>query len=333
MPLLAVNYHHIGLSDKTINSLNGISKDDFLNHLKFLKNHFHLIGLNDIMKVDIKEKNYCIITLDDGLSCHYDIVYQLMKEYDFPAAFFVSALNFKKNKVTQIHKFQYIRSQISKEKLEDSLNEFLSENKIEMKPNYITEKEVKKRYRYDDVKTGKVKYIINYLLLNNDRNFFINEIFNYIVRNEKEFVNKWYLSKNQIKEMHSNDSCIGSHAFSHEPLAKMNEDELLYELVESKKAIEEITDKEITAISYPLGNPGAVGVREGKKSKEAGYKIGFTMEREWNNSLTNPLMLARIDCNDLPKIGKNPLFYIKNNNLYNNDGTFSKRKRSLFVLD
>ena len=111
----------------------------------------------------------------------------------------------------------------------------------------------------------------------------------------------------------------------------MSEDELNYELVESKKVIEQITEKEIIAISYPLGNPGSVGIREGKKSKQLGYKIGFTMEREWNNSLNNPLMLARIDCNDLPEIGKTPYFYFDNNKLYNKNGKYSKR--SLFVID
>ena len=32
---------------------------------KYLKTHFELIGLGDIMKIDIKKKNYCIITFDD----------------------------------------------------------------------------------------------------------------------------------------------------------------------------------------------------------------------------------------------------------------------------
>ena len=95
--------------------------------------------------------------------------------------------------------------------------------------------------------------------------------------------------------------------------------------------INDAVQKEITAISYPLGNPGAVGIREGKISEKAGYKIGFTMEREWNRSLKNPLMLARVDCNDLPEIGKKPLFYFNNNNLYRNNGKVSRR--SLFAVD
>ena len=328
MPLLAVNYHQINTSSKS-NYMNGLSVDLFLEHLKFLRKNFELVGLNDLNNLNINNKNYCIITFDDGLSCHYNIVFQLMKEHAFSAAFFVSGLNVKNSTVTQVHKFQYIRSHMDLAEISYRLDKFLLNNEIKIPKEKISAKEIRKRYRYDNFDMAKIKYIINYFLPQYDRDIFINMLFNELIDDEKSFVNNWYLTNNQIKEMQSTFSCIGSHAFSHNPLAKMSEKDLLYELKESKKILEKLTLKKITAVSYPLGNLGAVGKREGEKAKEVGYKFGFTMEREWNNSLKHPLMLARIDCNDLPVVGKSPLFYINKKILHKIDGSISKR--SIFI--
>ena len=56
MPLLAINYHHVGVSKSVTKSMNGIFIDDFLNHIEFLRKHFYLIGLNEVEKMNSKQK-------------------------------------------------------------------------------------------------------------------------------------------------------------------------------------------------------------------------------------------------------------------------------------
>ena len=65
------------------------------------------------------------------------------------------------------------------------------------------------------------------------------------------------------------------------------------------RLLQKITDSDIYAISYPLGNPEAVKGHVLEVTREAGYTFGFTMERAINNDFREPLFLARADCNDL----------------------------------
>lgn len=61
------------------------------------------------------KRNSCLITFDDGLKCHYEIVFKLMKEYNFPVHFFISSQPLKEKKAIEVHKSQYVRANTSPE--------------------------------------------------------------------------------------------------------------------------------------------------------------------------------------------------------------------------
>ena len=121
--------------------------------------------------------------------------------------------------------------------------------------------------------------------------------------------------------------CVGSHAHSHSALAKMKEGNALNEMVFGKQTLEKITGMTIKNLSYPLGNKSSVSRREAKLAERAAYEFAFTMEREANISLGDPLLLARIDCNDLPRVGKYPRFQVLREKICRLDGSESRRTR------
>ena len=99
---------------------------------------------------------------------------------------------------------------------------------------------------------------------------------------------------------------VGSHAMSHRPLAADTPENALAELVDSRAFLEEVSGRTIEAVSYPLGNPGAVNRRVGELALRAGYRIGWTMERANNRTLADPLLLARIDASDIASMAALP---------------------------
>lgn len=68
---------------------------------------------------------------------------------------------------------------------------------------------------------------------------------------------------------------IQSHTVTHPILTNCDENTLRYELSESKRYLENKTDKKIIAFSYPNGN---VSEREKLAVIEAGYRLAFTTE-------------------------------------------------------
>lgn len=84
-----------------------------------------------------------------------------------------------------------------------------------------------------------------------------------------------YMNWNQIKELQDAGMIIGSHGMTHRILTELRDDELDYELVESKKILEENLKTKIDYFSIPRGfcNKKIID-----KAMSAGYKTIFTSD-------------------------------------------------------
>ncbi len=113
-----------------------------------------------------------------------------------------------------------------------------------------------------------------------------------------------HLDWNQILEMKKYGIVFGSHTMSHRNLTKLNEQELAYELSESKRILERHLGK-IDTISYPFNRVNSFVL---KKVAQAGYRFGFggdgksalTIKKEAIYITDNPFTLKI-------KITENPL--------------------------
>jgi len=66
----------------------------------------------------------------------------------------------------------------------------------------------------------------------------------------------FYMTWDQLAEMHASGMSIQSHSVSHRPLGTLNEKDLLFELLESKKIIEKSLSCEVRHLSLPHGHKG-----------------------------------------------------------------------------
>lgn len=101
----------------------------------------------------------------------------------------------------------------------------------------------------------------------------------------------YYLSIDAINEMCHYGIDFQSHTVNHPKLDKMNYDEQLIELKESKKTLESITGKKVDSIAYPFGNFNDDSI---KAAKDSGYSLGFTTKIGFSDRDDNPLKLDRI---------------------------------------
>lgn len=87
---------------------------------------------------------------------------------------------------------------------------------------------------------------------------------------------------------------VGSHTVNHLPLKKLPEDQLRFELQESKRYLENLMKYEIKHLAYPYGSPNECGEREYHMARECGYLSGVTFNPgniTFNN--LNPFSLPR----------------------------------------
>jgi peptidoglycan/xylan/chitin deacetylase (PgdA/CDA1 family) len=98
------------------------------------------------------------------------------------------------------------------------------------------------------------------------------------------------MTAEQISQLDKDGFGILSHTVSHAKLTKLDDEQLLYELNNSKECLEAIVGHEVLGISYPHGDHND---RIYKIGRECGYKMGFTIEPKKVTDKTDNFKIGR----------------------------------------
>ena len=295
--LTVSNYHYIRENfDTQFPSIFGITPKDFRIQLIKLKTVGQFISGNDLIKNGseiLKSKdNFFLITFDDGLREQFDLAMPILQDHDIPAMFFANSKNSQELQISLVHKIHLVRSVVN----EDYLISYISRNSALILTSQDLERS-RKMYIYDTQKSALLKYLLNFKLDFIEQEKILNTLFNDCF-NEETIFEKLYMSDSQLIKL-GEMGFLGSHGHSHQPLGLFEDEYILFELQHSKKYFENLTNTEISLVSYPYGTKEAVPNNVVKIAKECGYNYGFTTDRGQNDELQDPLSLKRYDCNDL----------------------------------
>lgn len=302
--MLAVSNYHYIREDFTspFPSIFGLTPLQFKMQLEELSKHGSFISQNELLNFIEKpfDKNYILITFDDGLAEQFALARPILNEMGIPYICFINTENYVDKKVSLVHQIHMVRSQLSSETIVQNIqNKFSVELTKEEKVKAIS------NYSYDESSVAYLKYLLNFKLSFSQQKEIINVLFNQLY-NEKEIVQKLYLNDEMLQIMFEEDA-LGSHSHSHIPLGIYTEKEIDIEFYQTQKFFLDKFGKKAKAISYPYGSKEACNDVE-KIVKKNNFELGFSMERAATKSLKrNPLMIARYDCNDMP-MGKSDIF-------------------------
>jgi len=338
MNLLIVNFHYCGKDNAYKAGIFPISAERLSRQLDALGSYFSFVSQRDLLdavngKIKLPDRS-CLITFDDGLACQYEIALPILKRKGIPAGFFVSSLPYVEHKACLVHKTHYILSAYPISEIADCIEGYYHKcNPSSPKESIIdrVKTEATGKYRYDDPVTASVKTILNTDSIFNatGREEIISSLFYSMIPDEQDFVDSWYLSTDQLKEL-AKKEMIGLHSMSHSSLASLPVDQIEKDLRSNKENIEKIIGQKVFSISFPYGGKSDVDSSVIGVCKKIGCQIGFTMERSFNESLTEPLLFARLDTNDAIG-GKKPLFEI-NGGVPHIIGRMTN-KRSIFCVE
>ena len=297
--LFVSNYHYIRNNFKSkYPSIFGLTPKMFKRQLLKLKGIGMFVHPDELLtnSEDIFESPqiYFLVTFDDGLKEQYELALPILKQLEVPALFFVNSLNFMEKKVSLVHKIHLLRSVVSPD--------YMLEKLQGLELTLLEKDKAISHYNYDTEQNALLKYMLNFKLSYKEQISFINTLFpNFF--DEEKVVDDLYMNEQQLRVI-AESGWLGSHTHSHLPLGDQTEEVIKKELTITKQYLENLTNKEISFVSYPYGNEDACKKPVPKLAEEAGYKVGFTMERGANTNAVQMLTLKRFDCNDLPT-GKN----------------------------
>jgi peptidoglycan/xylan/chitin deacetylase (PgdA/CDA1 family) len=87
---------------------------------------------------------------------------------------------------------------------------------------------------------------------------------------------------------------IGAHTLSHPVLSLCSEEEARREVQQSKSEIERALERQVWAFAYPFGNASAMGEREVRLAREAGFACAFLNVEHWHAGPADSFALPRI---------------------------------------
>lgn len=158
--LIVSNYHYIREDFKAeYPSIFGLTPKQFRLQLEELSKAGSFISQKDLLKFRDKkfDKNYILITFDDGLKEQYALAKPILDAMGIPFIFFINTANFVEKKVSLVHKIHLLRSRLSSAEIMMELSEISS---FELSPR---EKALAVfHYNYDEEQTALLKYLLNF---------------------------------------------------------------------------------------------------------------------------------------------------------------------------
>lgn len=214
-----------------------ISQEYFESVLSLLTdNNFEFVTISELTKRSNTEK-LIALTFDDGYSDNYEFAFPSLQKFNATATFFPIVNPCKYNTVQPLDIYYQCVDETT-----------LSENE---RTEYITGLTKRSFYWSEPKKQSE----------------FIREIFTELP--QKHIVS--YMSVEQLIQLTNNGFEIGSHGMTHSILIAdyMTEEKAFQELQNSKKWLEAVTGKPVTAYCFPAGRYNA-------RMIELGKQVGYT---------------------------------------------------------
>jgi len=280
------------------NNINGIlSYNEFEKKINYLLKHKQVISVHDFLTNKYnKDNDNCILTFDDGLLCHYKLVYPLLLKKNIKASFYISGLPIFEKRVIISHKIQFLITCFKDEldKLLYDISEIFNRKETELFSNLWNNNKISNHIKNT---WCSAEIFITNLLRKSEYFYICNELFDkHILKKnnitEECFVNNFYLSEKNIQEMIENGMEIGAHGYSH-TIQDTNED-----ILKVRNLLVKIKVKDFI-FTYPNGYE-----KHNVIYKNNEFKIGFTTQQGNIETTHDKLLLPRFNCTNIKTTNK-----------------------------
>ena len=245
-----------------------------------------------------------LLTFDDGYIDHFTNVFPVLDEKDFQGSFFPPARAIKNNLVLDVNKIHFLLASVPKKSnLLDSLFSILDKlrDDFPVQDKEYYEATVIAESRFDTKEVTFIKSMLQRELPEEVRKIIVDELFKkYVTSDEAGFSAELYMNLDQIKCMKRNGMFFGSHGYDHYWIGTLNPLRQEQEVDSSIEFLKEAgSEHRPLVFCYPYGSYNASLLAILKKN---GFKLGLTVQVGLADlQRANPLLLPRLDTNDLPK--------------------------------
>ncbi len=305
-PLFIAMYHYTrNLAHSRYPQIKGLDRSLFEVQLKFYKNNFNVVRMEDVIKAvqnDVElPDNALLLTFDDGYIDNFTVAFPLLKKYGFQGSFFIPGKTFTENILLDVNKIHFILASAKIDELVKEVKSMLAENREEY--NLPSVDELWDKYalanRFDGEDVVFCKRILQTAIPEKLRNKAASALFDKFVGvRESSFARELYMDADQIRVMKENGMFIGLHGYDHYWLGNLSEEQMHKDIDKALDVMDEFIDSDCWVMNYPYGNSSEKVI---EYIKDKGCVLGLTTEvRTADLDKDNRFLLPRLDCNDFP---------------------------------
>lgn len=234
-----------------------------------------------------------LLTFDDGLSDHVDVVAPILERRGLRGLFFLSAAPFVEGRMLSAHLLHLLLCHVEA----DNLAERVRQRLRAIDPagdweNRVDEAEARALYHYESPPLAKMKYMLHVTLPASLRRRLLEELFAEHVGAQRDWVPRWYGTVDQWRDLQARGHVIGGHGYSHEPLGRLTADEAADDVRRSARFLCDTFGGRPRPFSYPFGSLNDAVVAA---CRESGFVAAYTTSHGWNHAGTRPHRLHRVD--------------------------------------
>lgn len=214
------------------------ASEGFAAQLEYLARNFRIVSLATMLanleKFGAPPADEIVLTFDDGLRNNFSVVYPVLKKLDAPATFFVCPGLIGSGRWLWNHEARARLQTLGREtRIELARNVGATSHTIEGLIGWMKELKLQERRRVEDVLRVATR--------------------RYSATQQQHEAND-VMSWEELKSLDPGLISIGSHSFSHPILTTLTDDQLDFELRQSRRTLEEKLERPVAYFCYPNGS-------------------------------------------------------------------------------
>lgn len=310
--LYIVMYHYVrNLKYSRFPELKGLDLELFKEQIKFLKNNFNIIRMEDVIAYYtgnyVLPENAVLLTFDDGYSDNYLNVFPILQEEKLQGSFFIPAKTFIEHQVLDVNKVHFVLASTNINNLIQDLFQELDYyrgKEYDIPSNQELFNTYAKEERFDKKETIFVKRLLQTVLPEKLRNIIASNMFNkYVGLSEEKFAYELYVNYEQIKCMKRAGMYIGIHGYNHYWLGNLEVEKMQQDIKRALEVMGDIVISDSWVMNYPYGSYNDEVI---SYIREKGCVLGLTTDVKIADlSADNRYLLPRLDTNDFPPKSEN----------------------------
>jgi peptidoglycan/xylan/chitin deacetylase (PgdA/CDA1 family) len=300
-----VMYHYVrDLRRSRYPRLKALDLDLFREQLAYIKRHYVIITMEELIFAVEQRRgawrlppNAALLTFDDGYLDHFINVFPLLDEMRVQGSFFPPARAIRERKVLDVNKIHFVLAACEDpSEIADTVWRAGAAHGLDL----AVANERAPKSRHDRPEVAFIKRALQSELPREVRAPLLDKLFaRYVTEDEAAFAAELYMNVNHLRCLMRHGMFIGCHSDDHVRLGQLDAEEQARQIDGALEFLVEIgVDLDGWVMCYPYGdvNETLLEILRARRCR-----IGLTTRVGLAGAENDPLLLPRLDTNDLPK--------------------------------